>query len=402
MLNQDIIREATRLTRAGQLVEATALLQRMLRGESAADAPSRTGSHIALTGREPLIIDAKANPIEETDRHPQSRQANSVQPRVHRALLDSKKGRSGIGLRGAIKRAPLSIRDIRDIVPEGARFIEGMYSSPAGSRAYRLFIPSRYQERPLPLVVMLHGCTQSPDDFAAGTRMNFIAEEQNCFVAYPAQPSQANQAKCWNWFRTADQQRGRGEPSLIAGITRQIMRDYSVDRKRVYVGGLSAGAAAASIMGATYDDLYAAIGIHSGLACGVATDLPSALVAMRQGGSDHKVISGGRTPVPTIVFHGDRDTTVHPNNGGQILEQSVRTISTQRKVHRGQVPGGHAYTRTILSDASGRGMLEHWNIHGAGHAWSGGSPAGSYTDPRGPDATREMLRFFLEHSLPEE
>jgi poly(hydroxyalkanoate) depolymerase family esterase len=398
MLNQDIIREATRLTRMGQLGEATALLQRMLRGASAPDAPSRTGGRIALTGREPLIIDAKANAVEETDSHPQLEPATSAQPRMLRALLDRKEGRSGIGLRG-LKRAPLSTPDI---VPEGARFIEGAYSSPAGSRAYRLFIPSRYQERPLPLVVMLHGCTQSPDDFAAGTRMNFIAEEQDCFVVYPAQPSRANQAKCWNWFRTGDQQRGRGEPSLIAGITRQIMRDYSVDTKRVYVGGLSAGAAAAAIMGATYDDLYAAIGIHSGLACGVATDLPSALVAMRQGGSDHKVISGGRTPIPTIVFHGDRDTTVHPNNGDQILEQSVRTIGSQKKVHRGHVPGGHAYTRTILSDASGSAMLEHWNIHGAGHAWSGGSPAGSYTDPRGPDATREMLRFFLEHSLSEE
>ena len=398
MLNQDIIREATRLTRAGQLVEATALLQRMLRGEGGPDAPSRTGGRSAL--REPLIIDAKANAVEETASHPQSEPATSAQPRTLRALLDRKERRSGIGLRGVIKRAPLSTPDI---VPEGARFIESTYSSPAGSRAYRLFIPSRYQEQPLPLVVMLHGCTQSPDDFAAGTRMNFIAEEQNCFVAYPAQPREANQAKCWNWFRTADQQRGRGEPSLIAGITRQIMRDYSVDPKRVYVGGLSAGAAAAAIMGATYNDLYAAIGIHSGLACGVATDLPSAFVAMRQGGgSDPRVISGDRPPVPTIIFHGDRDTTVHPNNGGQILEQSVRTISAQKKVHRGQVQGGHAYTRTILSDANGRAMLEHWSIHGAGHAWSGGSPAGSYTDPRGPDATREMLRFFLEHSLSEE
>jgi len=397
MLNQNIIREATRLTRAGQLVEATALLQRMLRGDSAPDAPSRTSGRIALAG--PLIIDAKANAVEETDSPPQSESATPAQPRMLRALLDRKEGRSGIGLRGVMKRAPLSTPDI---VPEGARFIERTYSSRTGSRAYRLFIPSRYREQPLPLVVMLHGCTQSPDDFAAGTRMNFIAEEQNCFVVYPAQPSQANHAKCWNWFRTADQQRGRGEPSLIAGITRQIMDDYLVDRKRVYVGGLSAGAAAAAVMGATYNDLYAAIGIHSGLACGVATDLPSALVAMRQGGAGHKVISGDGSPVPTIIFHGDRDTTVHPNNGGQILAQSVRTMSTQKKVHRGQVPGGHAYTRTILSDASGRGMLEHWNIHGAGHAWSGGSPAGSYTDPRGPDATREMLRFFLEHSLPQQ
>src|SRR6185295_7237289 len=239
------------------LVEATALLQRMLRGERAPDASSDTGDRIALAG--PLIIDVKANPVEETDRPPPSAPAPSAQPRMRRALLDRKTGRSEIGLRGVMKRAPLSTPDI---VPEGARFIERTYSSAAGSRAYRLFIPSRYREQPLPLVVMLHGCTQSPDDFAAGTRMNFLAEEQNCFVVYPAQPSQANQAKCWNWFRAADQQRGRGEPSLIAGITRQIMDDYSVDRKRVYVGGLSAGAAAASIMGATYHDLYAAIGIH--------------------------------------------------------------------------------------------------------------------------------------------
>jgi poly(hydroxyalkanoate) depolymerase family esterase len=391
MLNQDIIREATRLTRAGQLIEATALLQCMLRGESAPDASSPADGRIALAA--PLIIDAKANVVDEQHSKPRSKPATAVQPRMFRRLLE---GRSRIGPRGGIKRAPLSTPDI---VPEGARFIESTYSSREGSRAYKLFIPTRYQKLPLPLIVMLHGCTQSPDDFAAGTRMNFIAEEHSCFVVYPVQPSQANHAKCWNWFRTADQQRGRGEPSLIAGITRQVMNGFLVDRKRVFVGGLSAGGAAAAIMGTTYNDLYAAIGIHSGLACGVATDLPSALVAMRQGRSDRAIL-GDRTPVPTIVFHGDRDTTVHPNNGDQILEQAVRTTSTQKNVQRGQVPGGHAYTRTILSDASGRVFLEHWSIHGAGHAWSGGSPVGSYTNPRGPDATREMVRFFLEHSLP--
>ena len=168
------------------------------------------------------------------------------------------------------------------------------------------------------------------------------------------------------------------------------------------MGGLSAGAAAAAVMGATYNDLYAAIGIHSGLPCGVATDLPSALVAMRQGGSDREVVSVNPSPVPTIVFHGDRDTTVHPNNGDQILEQSMGALNARKKVVGGQVPGGRAYTTTIVSDARGREVLEHWNVHGAGHAWSGGSPAGSYTDPRGPDATKEMLRFFLQHSLSKE
>ena len=162
--------------------------------------------------------------------------------------------------------------------------------------------------------------------------------------------------------------------------------------------GLSAGGAAAAIMGATYPDLYAAVGIHSGLACGAASDLPSAFVAMRQGSGSEAIAEAG-SPVPTIVFHGDRDTTVHPNNGDRILEQSAKATSPTTKVLRGRVPDGHAYTRTILTDAGGRAISEHWNIHGAGHAWSGGSPAGSYTDPRGPDATREMLRFFLEHSL---
>ena len=176
------------------------------------------------------------------------------------------------------------------------------------------------------------------------------------------------------------------------------MRDHAIDPKRVYVAGLSAGGAAAAIMGATYPDLYASVGIHSGLACGAASDLPSAFVAMRQGNGSEAIGKAG-SPVPTIVFHGDRDTTVHPNNGDRILEQSAKATSPTANVLRGRVPDGHAYTRTILTDAGGRAISEHWNIHGAGHAWSGGSPAGSYTDPRGPDATREMLRFFLEHSL---
>jgi poly(hydroxyalkanoate) depolymerase family esterase len=286
------------------------------------------------------------------------------------------------------------------MVPHGTSFVEGTYKNAAGSRAYRLFIPSGYHGRPIPLVVMLHGCTQSPEDFAAGTRMNFIAEEQACFVAYPAQRAEANQAKCWNWFRPSDQQRGAGEPSLIAGITRQIMRDHSVDPRHVYVGGLSAGAAAAAVMGSTYGDLYAAIGVHSGLACGSATDLPSALIAMKQGGGS-EAMPGNGPPIPTIVFHGDRDTTVHSNNGDQIVRQSIGGMRTNTKVHQGRVPGGHSYTRTVHTEPGGRAILEHWEIHGAAHAWSGGSPAGSYTDPDGPDATREMLRFFLEHSLPE-
>jgi poly(3-hydroxybutyrate) depolymerase len=184
------------------------------------------------------------------------------------------------------------------------------------------------------------------------------------------------------------------------------MRDYSVDPQRVYIAGLSAGAAAAAVMGATYPDVYAAIGVHSGLAYGAANDIPSAFAAMRQGelpassrSGDMSAALGDGSAVPTIVFHGDRDNTVHPRNGDRVIAQKS-TTSLQKNIHRGRVPGGHAYTRTIHADASGRAIFEHWEIHGAGHAWAGGSPAGSYTDPQGPDATREMLRFFLEHPAP--
>jgi poly(3-hydroxybutyrate) depolymerase len=181
------------------------------------------------------------------------------------------------------------------------------------------------------------------------------------------------------------------------------MREYPVDPRCVYIGGLSAGAAAAAVMGATYPDPYAAVGVHSGLACGIAYDLPSAFVAMRQGALADTMKSGDISPpdeqtVPTIVFHGDRDTTVHPRNGDHVIARSLRTTKSRKVVHRGRVPGGYAYTRTLHTDPSGRAIHEHWEIHGAGHAWSGGSSAGSYTDPRGPDATKEMLRFFLERS----
>jgi poly(hydroxyalkanoate) depolymerase family esterase len=392
MLNQNIVREATRLTRAGQLVEATALLQRMLRGESTAEPTSAT-TRAAPARLEPPTIDLKANVVEEKESR-QTFWATSVRGRKRLPPLDGMREFSGLGLRGPIMRAPPSTSDI---APEGTTFVAGTFHGAAGSRTYKLFVPSRAQGQSLPLVVMLHGCTQSPDDFAAGTRMNFLAEERNCFVVYPEQPSAANQAKCWNWFRPGDQQRDGGEPSLIAGITRQIMRDHAIDPKRVYVAGLSAGGAAAAIMGATHADLYAAVGIHSGLDCGAAIDLPSAFLAMRQGSGSKVAV--GAPPVPTIVFHGDRDTTVHPNNGDRIVERSATATGPKAKVIRGRVPHGHAYTRTILTDAGGRAVSEHWNIHGGGHAWSGGSPAGSYTDPRGPDATREMLRFFLEHSL---
>src|SRR3954453_12226804 len=283
--------------------------------------------------------------------------------------------------------------------PEAGEFLSRSYRNASGTRAYRLYIPSGYRGEPVPLVVMLHGCTQSPEDFAAGTRMNQHAEELTCLVAYPEQSVKANSSRCWNWFRPEDQQRGYGEPALIAGITQQVMSDFAVDPARVYIAGLSAGGAAASIMGSAYADLYAAVGIHSGLAAGVAQDMPSAFAAMQHGGRVRQVASG-MPIVPTIVFHGDQDRTVNPQNAELILAQAAAGIELEKRVERDRVPGGHAYTRTRYIDRAGAVALEFWEVHNAGHAGSGGSRDGSYTDPNGPDATREMLRFFSEHSRP--
>ena len=399
--------EATRLTREGRLAEAMVVLRGALAG-----APAGTESDLERDAgrtppaRTPTVLDM-APPTPANDgawTMPQLREARPERPggmspphipEALRRFLDRIGQSDGAPSGRAGLRAPIA-------VPDGARFEEHTYANAAGRRSYKLYVPSGYNGQALPLVIMLHGCTQSPDDFAAGTLMNDLAEEKTFLVAYPAQPQSANASKCWNWFSAGNQQRGQGEPSLIAGITRRIMQDYSVHRGCVYIAGLSAGGAAAAIMGSTYPDLYAAVGVHSGLACGVASDVPSAFAAMRQGGSQvmgRSRLQAAGGGIPTIVFHGDRDTTVNPINGDQVIAQSKAAADLRISVSHGEAAGGIRYTCTVQADESGRPILEQWVLHGAGHAWSGGSAAGTYTEPRGPDASREMMRFFLQQNL---
>ncbi|ALP67504.1 extracellular catalytic domain type 1 short-chain-length polyhydroxyalkanoate depolymerase [Paraburkholderia caribensis] len=293
---------------------------------------------------------------------------------------------------------PHTAREHADDVEDRGHFSTHAYSNAAGSRQYRLYVPAGAVGEPLPLIVMLHGCTQNADDFAAGTQMNALAEQHRCLVAYPVQPQQANPSKCWNWFKPNDQHRENGEPSLIAGITREIIAAHNVDRSRVYVAGLSAGGAMAAIMIATYPDLYAAAGVHSGLPAGCAHDLPSALAAMK-GGKRRSATAHGKPAKdapkrPMIVFHGDADATVHVTNATQLVQGF--DARPDGSVRRQAGAGRRSCTVAKLVSPDGN-EAELWTIHGAPHAWSGGNARGSYTDPSGPDASAEMLRFFLEH-----
>jgi poly(hydroxyalkanoate) depolymerase family esterase len=350
--------EATRLTQAGRLTEATALLQRLLAG---GEAPS---AEPAAWHGPTLDLAPDPDPAARDQHH--SRQARPA-PR---------------------RRSP-------DALP--GQWLDGAYANPFGRRPFKLYVPSRPSAAPMPLLVMLHGCTQNPDDFALGTGMNHLAEAEGYLVAYPGQIDSANPSKCWNWFQPTDQERERGEPSLVAGITRQVIEKHGADPTRVYVAGLSAGGAKAAIMAATYPDLYAAVGVHSGLADGAARDLPSALAAMRGGkaGADRRT---ARTFVPTIILHGAQDRTVHPANAGAILDQALAAApKLAALVDEGRAPGGHAYRVTRHQTPDGRTLVEDWRIDGLAHAWSGGDTRGSHTDPRGPDASRALVDFFGHH-----
>ncbi|TFZ05562.1 PHB depolymerase family esterase [Ramlibacter henchirensis] len=364
---QHLLQEATLLTRRGDLMAATRAIQQALH-QGGLD-----------TGGDVIDVQAREVPDAELPALPAPHLSEWSRVRDRQARPD-----------------PVVPPPAPQAPPEPGKgaFIHGRHGGAnLAGRDYKLFIPPGAGSRPMPLVLMLHGCTQDPDDFAAGTRMNELAQAQGFFVLYPAQSQRANPQRCWNWFKSNHQGRGRGEPELLAGMVRDVMARHPIDPARVYVAGLSAGGAMAAIVAAAYPELFAAVGVHSGLAPGAAQDVPSAFEAMKSGAARKP----RPLPVPTIVFHGDADTTVHPTNGRQVIAAAAGAGGTSTASEELRANGRRTATRQVHRDAAGAVAMEHWTVHGSPHAWSGGSARGSYTDPQGPDASAEMLRFFFEH-----
>jgi poly(hydroxyalkanoate) depolymerase family esterase len=340
---------------------------------------------------------------------------------MHRMLHRRNVGQFGFAAVSAvILLAGLLLTGIETPQVQAGSFISGTYNGTGGSRPYKLFVPAGYANgTAVPLVVALHGCTQNPDNFAAGTRFNSLAETNKFLVLYPQQPSANNSSQCWNWFEPAHQSRGSGEPAIIAGMVNLVKSNYSVDANRVFVTGMSAGAAMSSIMGACYPDVFAAIGVHSGLEYKAANSTSSAFTAMSSGGPNpdtqgqlaYQCAGSNAHVLPVIVFHGTSDFTVQSVNGDQTIAQFAQTndyaddgsnnnsiTATESSSQNGQVGGGYAYT-VYNYNRNGQLLMQKYKVTSMGHAWSGGSTASpaTYTDAKGPDASTLMWNFFAAH-----
>ena len=362
--------QALSLVRKSNLIEATALIQRAL-----------SAGEIDLLNHARSSKLSSLSPAVQLPSH--TSPETSLDPRPH-GLLRHRKAR---------KSQPTQVDTNPGTI---SNFTSRIYRHVERNLSYMLYVPLEVSGRERSLLLMLHGCRQSPDDFAAGTQMNRLADEFNIIVAYPLQPQTANSSGCWNWFDARHQKHGSGEPAMLAGLAESLRREFNIAKNLVFAAGLSAGGAMAEILASTYSQQFEAVGVHSGLPHGAATSLGNAFAAMKGASKLEKGLnenSAGQSR--RIIFHGSVDAIVHPSNSERIVNQARSRSRQLKEVGLTKVVNGREVRYTIFQDLHGRSVVEQWLVKGGGHAWFGGNSGGSYTDPKGPDASCEMVRFFL-------
>ncbi len=381
---QSFMRRATDLTRAGKLQEAVALLQ------------------AGLGFRSSSIRNDDSKPGEE---HIYAKEIHGEHIHAEHARVEQIQIPAAPEPRELLQPAPPSIVGDVAVDCQPATFTDRTFELNGRTHHYKLFVPGGVTLQARPMVVMLHGCTQNPADFALGTDMNAIASAAGWVVLYPAQSARANHTKCWNWFK-AGPEPGAGEPAWIAALTRRIQDEQRVDPNRTFIAGLSAGAAMAVLTAELHPSLFKGVGVHSGLAAHVAVNVMEALSVMKHGPRArqkrfYSPVSTASNPiVPIIVFHGDADRTVDPENADQIIEDAVAHAQQAEpglivsETEKKGATGGMSFTQVIFTGTANRPIAEYWRLHGAGHAWSGGNDRGSHTNASGPSASTEFLRFF--------
>jgi poly(hydroxyalkanoate) depolymerase family esterase len=390
LMNPDFQRMMSRAalqTRGGDLLGATRSIQEALAGSTDGKAPPDVRS------QEDAVIDVETRVVEERRQEIGSAEIWARPPSPASGFGQF---RQPLGERTG--RDPQETRESFEPVNDAERFFAATHTRGRVFIDYKLYVPPGDPAVPRPLLLMLHGCTQNPDDFAAGTRMNEVAKRHGWLVLYPEQSTKLNPQGCWNWFKTTHQERGRGEPALLAALTHHVMAGHHIDARRVHVAGLSAGGAMAAVLGQTYPEIFASVGVHSGLPCGAVSSAPEAMAMMRTGQATRTPARADakRSPIPTIVFHGTRDMTVHPLNGELVYADATAGLKVTERVEHGR-EGGRAYLRKTSVATEGRTLAELWLVDGAGHAWSGGDRRGSHADWQGPDAASQMICFFSSH-----
>ena len=368
------IRDALALVRKSNVVDATAIIRKALSGDKMQNPDANTQvKRLSLAGSAPTVASVQTPP-----------RTVPLSSFRHKEVGNS---------------APTKTRHTR---AGTGNFTSRIYHHTERDLSYMLYVPTRCSAHAQSLLLMLHGCTQNPNDFAIGTQMNSVADEFNLIVAYPLQPKTANTSGCWNWFDARHQKHGSGEPAMLAALAENLRCEFAISENRVFAAGLSAGGAMVEVLASTYQRQFTAVGVHSGLPYGAATSLRNALGAMKGSSKIEPHLNSevaGRSR--RIVFHGSSDATVHPSNAERIVNQSRRHSRNLTKVEYTNKINGREVTRTIWEDENGAAMVEQWVVRGGGHAWFGGNRQGSYTDPKGPDASREMVRFFLQGRIRE-